>query len=388
MIKLCYIVTVPMTLDLLLRGQLAFMRRMGFEVSVICSPGEKAVAAAEREGVRFYAIEMTRSLNPFGDARALVSLVAALRGIGPHIVNASTGKGGPLGIIAAGAAGVPIKIYNLRGYMPDRAGATLRPVFKMVEGAACAMSDAVFAVSMSLADRYEGRPRVLASGSSNGVDTVRFDPERIFAEKLNNLRAGLGIPVDAAVVGFVGRLVMGKGIGELIAAWPVIREEIPKARLLIIGPEEEHDRLPEVIRQELASPGVLRMDYVENEDMPYYYSMMDVLAFPSHSEGMPNAPLEAAAMEVPCVAVRACGSVDAVVDGITGALVEKGNPVALAAAVNRYLMDETLRRSHGAAARARVLHEFRPEVVWNALYAEYVRLLMLKGLKPPRPVGS
>jgi glycosyltransferase involved in cell wall biosynthesis len=127
---------------------------------------------------------------------------------------------------------------------------------------------------------------------------------------------------------------------------------------------------------------------------PPLYASMDVLVLPTYREGFPNTPLEAAAMKLPVVATRIPGCVDAVADELTGILVPPGDPWSLAEAIRRYLGDETLRHGHGAAGRVRVLREFRQEALWEALHAEYERLLTARGVvdaeQPPiaRAAGS
>src|SRR6266536_5886872 len=102
---------------------------------------------------------------------------------------------------------------------------------------------------------------------------------------------------------------------------------------------------------------------------------MDVVVLPSHREGMPNVALEAAAMELPIVATDVPGCVDAVQDGFTGTLVPVGDIGALRDALRRYVEDPQLRSSHGAAARRRVLEDFRQEAIWSAIALEYRTLL-------------
>jgi len=85
--------------------------------------------------------------------------------------------------------------------------------------------------------------------------------------------------------------------------------------------------------------------------------------------------LEAAAMGVPILAGRVTGSVDAVVDGVTGILVPARDSAALGQAMSMYARDEKTRKAHGIAGRQRAIAEFRPESLWKAQYEEYIRLL-------------
>ena len=156
------------------------------------------------------------------------------------------------------------------------------------------------------------------------------------------------------------------------------------AALLLVGPWEGGDRASAAVRRGLESDTrVFLVGHVAN--VATFYRSMDLFVFPSHREGFPNAPMEAACMGLPVIATAVVGCIDAVVNDITGTLVPPRDAAALAMAIRRYLRDPELRQRHGLAGRERVLREFRPEAIWEALYQAYVRLLREKGFPIPEP---
>ena len=385
--KLLYVVTHPVSARFLLSGQLAQMKAWGFDVTVISSPGPDLDVVREREGVRTIAVPMARAMSPLGDAVALARLARVLRAERPHIVNASTPKAGLLGMLAARAAGVPARIYLVRGLRLETSRGATRRILETTERVASASADCVVCVSASLRRAYEeggyapaAKLRVLAAGSSNGVDAARFEVTDSARERARAVRAQLGIPEDARVIGFVGRVVRDKGIGELLDAFERLKRS--DAYLLVVGGDFAGDRVePELAVRARAIPRVVSVGQVG--DPAPYYAAMDLLAFPSLREGFPNVPLEAAASGIPVVGFRATGVVDAVDDGRTGQLVDKGDVRGLADAMAAYLGDDSRRRAHGAAGRDRVIRFFAREVVWRAWADEYIRLLEERGLPLP-----
>jgi glycosyltransferase involved in cell wall biosynthesis len=278
-----------------------------------------------------------------------------------------------------------VRIYHVRGLPFVTATGHRRRLLRATEWISCTLAHRVLAVSHSMraiavAEGLcpPGKIKVLLGGSGNGVDaTARFRPQPETVRR--DERARLGIPPDALVIGFVGRLVRDKGVLELAEAWRTLRERHPSCHLVLAGRiEEEEDAIPpHVVAALRADPRVHLPGSVR--EMPALYAACDVVALPTYREGFPNVALETAAMALPIVATSIPGCVDAVVDGETGALVAPRDAAALGAALDRYLRDPALRVAHGRAARDRVLREFRQEAIWEAVAAEYEALLAARG---------
>lgn len=380
-IRLLHLTTVALSVGFL-SGQARQMREWGIELHILSSPGDELELFAAREGARAHAVQMERRITPLRDLVAVFRISRILRSVRPHVVHAHTPKAGLLGMIAAWFARVPVRIYHLHGLRFTTRRGLGRFLLRCTEKISCMLAHRVLCVSASLRDAavLEGiclaeKTRVLLRGSINGIDVARFQPAD--ARTRAAARTALGIPHDAFVLGFVGRVVRDKGIVELAAAWQVLREMFADLRLLIVGPVETQDPVPAEVLDALRSDARVTLRGLDWETPPLY-AAMDLLVLPTYREGFPSTILEAAAMGLPVVATRTTGCVDAVEDGVTGTLVSPRDKTELAEAIARYRIDTRLRREHGEAGRARVWKEFRQEAVWNALRAEYFALLFSK----------
>ena len=351
----------------MLSGQCRFLMRNGFRVTVVTSAGEDLETFGTEEGAETIAVKMARGPSLFADLRSLARLYLLLRSLRPDIVEAGTPKAGLLGTIAAWLARVPIRIYTLHGLRLETAQAPLRLLLAASERLAMALAHRVLFVSPSLRGHavelgllHPSKAVIAAWGSANGVDVSRFD-------------AAFRRPPGSRVLGFVGRLTRDKGVEELYTAFRVLRREFPDLKLLLLGDFEAGDPVDPAVRQAIERDrSVARPGFVD--DPAPFYGDLDILALPSYREGLPGVALEAGAAGRPVVAARVTGSVDAVVDGVTGLLVPPRDPQALAQALASLLRDPERARAMGRAGRARVEAEFQPERLWAAKLALYRRL--------------
>ena len=385
--RILNVVTSSLSLRFL-DGQLEYLGRKGYEVTVVSSAGEE-LQREEGDGVRAIALPMAREISPWEDLVSLWRLVREILLLGPTITNVATPKAGLLGGLAAWLCGVPCRYYTLLGLRCETTSGLKRRVLLLTERIACTCAHRVICVSESLRDKAielgvvdDGRTLVFASGSCNGVDAKRFIATAEILMRAGQIREDLGIPTNAPVVGFVGRLTNDKGISELVEAYLALRTEIPELRLLLVGEMEKGDPLPARIRRCIESErGIIRTGFVQ--DPSGYYHVMNVFAFPTHREGFGIVTLEAHAAGKPVVAARATGVADAVVDGVTGILVPVGDARALTSALASVIGNGRLAAALGSAGRERVLREFRQEIIWEALAKEYSRMLQAKGLTVP-----
>src|SRR5262249_35190033 len=159
-----------------------------------------------------------------------------------------------------------------------------------------------------------------------------FDYEHRSASKRE-----LGWPEEQPVVGTVGRLATQKGIETLLESSPLVREQIPDVRFVIVGDGELRSRI-EQRATTLSLEGAWKI-IGQGDDYLRYLRAFDVFAFPSLWEGPPYAPIEAMAVGTPVVATSVIGNTDLIAHEDTGLLVGMQDHQSMADAIVRVLRD-------------------------------------------------
>lgn len=374
-----WIVPSWFTLHYHLSGRIAFLRTRGFDIHVVSNPDPRALETLEAQNAPYYPMDIARGIAPCRDLMTLYQLVQVIRRTGADLIGASTKKGGFLGAIAAHLTGRPM-LYVVRGLEIGKPGRVMRWLFRWIERFTCALADRILMISKSnLAYFLEHRicPAakmiMLGSGSSNGVDVDLFcrTPAVIKAGRV--LRQEMGIPEEATVLGFVGRLSAEKGIKELEQVWGELRSRYSTVHLLVVSPPEVDPQISMSIERMQADTHVHFTGFMP--DPVPAYAAMDCLVLPSHSEGFGVVVIEAGAMQVPTVATRVPGCVDAVVSGQTGLLVDANSPTALFRGIERLLLNSAERRTFGVNARQRCVAEFSQRIIWQEISDLYDRMI-------------
>lgn len=361
---------------LVLRGRLRALREAGFRVTLVSSPGELLKRTALSESVESIEIPMRRRIAPIADLVSLFRLWRLLRNLKPDIVEFGTPKAGLLGTLAARFCGVPRRIYLLRGLKLEATTGLKRRVLLAAERLAASSAHIVICNSESLRARAlalgvapAAKLYLLGGGSSRGVDMDVYSPGK------SDVRERYGLPHDAPVVGFVGRLTRDKGLPELVEAFDAILQAEPKAHLLLVGWfDASEDMLGNDVRRRIeCHPRIHLTGFVEGTAA--FYRAMDVMVLPTWREGFPNVVLEAGSTGIPVITTMSTGSRDSVVPEVTGLLIPPGYPEAITEAVVKLLRDPELRQRMGQAARAWVQKHYINERVLGLTAAYYKELL-------------
>jgi len=310
--------------------------------------------------------------RPGKDLPSYYRMWRTLRSLRPDVVH--TRNLGTLDMqLAAVAAGVRRRVHGEHGWSPsDPQG--LDPRNLRLRRMLRALPQGYVAMSRDIARWLEqgvGVPAARIRQLYSGVDTERFRPDGPVPSDLPwpSPSGGVARPI---IVGTVGRLDPIKNQRGLLRAFRAILERHPdwrdRVRLIIAGDGPLRGELAPLASElglgdSVWFPGA-------RPDVPALMRAMDVFVLPSINEGISNTILEAMATGRPVVASRTGGNPELVVDGLTGALYDPDEESALAASLENYVQQSDLRRSHGEAARRRVVEQFSLEAM-VARYGEF-----------------
>lgn len=335
----------------------------GWEVHFVSSGGPLLESLAGE--VEVHEISMRRDPAPLPDLVSLVKWLRVMAKTGPDLVVAGTPKASLLGMLASTVFRVPHRIYWVHGLRLETTAGAKRTLLKAIEMVTGALATDLVAVSPSLQRKLvdmriapETKVHVLGKGSTQGVDLGVFRPRD---EQSIELARDLGLDDHVLTIAFIGRLTRDKGIADLGVALGELQKRGHDFQVLLVGPAE--DELGQQFETNLHEAGIPVVSVGQVPDASPYYPVADIFCLPSYREGLPNSVLESFAAEVPVVATRVTGNSDVIEDGRTGLLVETNNPMDLADALERFLVDRSFADTVASNAKQYVEEFFDSEVV-------------------------
>jgi glycosyltransferase involved in cell wall biosynthesis len=378
--RLLRITTVPMSLKVLLDGQLDFFQEQGFEILSVSADGSEVKDLRERN-IPHVVVQMTRKITPFKDFFSLLRLIRVLKKFKPDIVHSHTPKAGLLGMFAAWLINVPVRLHTVAGLPLMEAAGIKKWILIFTERITYACANVVYPNSAGLLQFIQreiktGTPlRVIGNGSSNGINTTVFKRSPVLELQALDIRKSHGISEKDIVFSFVGRIVRDKGIGELINAFKKLRAHYGKGGrkiyLLLVGTfEQDLNPLRESDFRFLHECAEVILPGYQKDVRPWIVAS-DIFVFPSYREGFPNVVMQASCLEIPCIVSDINGSNEIITHGKNGLIVTPKDADQLFDAMQKLSENPAERQRFGALSRMHVVRNFDQQYIWHELLREY-----------------
>ena len=368
--KCIRISTIPLSLDVLLQGQLRMLSEH-YEVVGVSSPGEELDKVAQREGIRTIAVPMERKISPFKDLVSLFRLIRLFHREKPWMVHSLTPKAGLLAMTAAWICRVPVRIHMFTGLVFPTTTGLKQKILMATDSITCACATNVLPEGKGVKKdlehfRITSKPlQIIGNGNINGIDLEYFDrtPEVLeLAEKYRK--------EEVVTFCFVGRIVRDKGMNELVAAFQRLHQAYPNTRLVLVGPfEEKLDPVLPETRQVIEQHAAIEWMGWQNDIRPFL-AASEVFVFPSYREGFPNVVLQAGAMGLPSIVTDINGSSEIITEGVNGSIIPSQDEEALYKAMEK-LLDTEVRRKLAQQARPQIANRYERKALWKELLKFY-----------------
>lgn len=372
--KICFVTTISLTIKSFLMDFADYLvKEHGYKVYFMCDTDEE-MHKLLKPGMHYLPIPMKRGIS-FDGVKVIMQMKKIFKREKFDIVQYATPNASLYASIAAKKAGLKNRLYTHWGsrYMGYEGGLG-RTIFKTLEKMACKNSTIIETESFSLMEYSikdglypREKASVIWNGSACGVKLENYELSQREAWR-RQIRSKYGIPDDAIVFGWCGRITRDKGHNELFAAFRKLNETNKKARLLMVG---AHDNV-ETIDQELFKwakecKEVIFTGPVPGDHVPAMYSAMDVFCSLSYREGFGLVVIEAAAMKLPGIVTDVPGQIDTIVNGETGLLVPAKEIEPVVKAMEFYINNPDKLVEMGENARRDVEEKYEQQHLFSLL---------------------
>lgn len=372
--KLCFVITDAISFNVLMKGQLEYLKSKGHEITLVCGGGKQQIDDLKKRnvGVVKY-INFSREVNLWRDLYCLIQLSYYLIFNRFDSVIYSTPKALLLTSLASFISLQKNRICIFRGRAYENYTGLAFKFFSVLDYLSIKLSSKVFFISNSLKEQFVKEAliradvaNIVASGSSNGISSSFFE-NKFDEEKLTKLKKLINYSQKDFIIVFVGRHCLEKGIVE----WEQIINNLQGKGIKFISAGQIEDEVAKGVINDLC-----RLDnyyYLGHTSVRELFEISDIHLFLSYREGFGNVAIEAAATGVPTLGYDVVGVKDSV-SGVSGTLFKKYDVKNISSEIIRLLRDGNLEKSYDKKAmKAWVAANFNQEYLWNEYEKQYTK---------------
>jgi glycosyltransferase involved in cell wall biosynthesis len=362
--KILHVASISFSLKYFVGNQFSYFKKRGYDYTVVCSDSEDLRNYSNLMKFSIFPLPIIRAINPIQDLKSIYHLYKYIKAEKFDIIIAHSPKGGLIGMTAAFFAKTPRRIFFRHGLVFETTKGFTKYLLIYIEKIIAFFAQRIVCVSPSILKQSQlynlnsgNKNIILNKGTCNGIDINRFKAKKnSFIENKKE---------EKIVIGFVGRLSRDKGIIELIEGWRIILKNNKNIELLLVGPFDERDLLPEIIVNEIRNTDtIVQVGYID--DTSSVYNDIDIFILPSYREGFPTVVLEASATAIPVITTRATGCIDSIIENQTG-IYTNINSIDIARAIQFYIDNPRIRIEHGQNGRFFVESNFTEDVIYNEI---------------------
>ena len=377
-IKLCVSTTTSGSISTFILPMVPKLKELGFDVTFVtsCAPGFVEQCP---DYVKVYDYPVKRGFDFVGTIRSTLRFKRLCKQEHFDMVIYSTINASLYCAYGAKHAHVPVRVKNQWGMRYVGFEGWRRVFVRCLEKYTCTCATDIRNVSeknkaLSVADGLykPEKCKIVGKGGTIGIDLSLYDL-RNKERYRQSIRKQYGIPDDALLYCFVGRIRSDKGVGELLTAFDIINTNYPNTWLMMVGGDEAVGALSGLLEKAKLNKQIVFCGFVPKQKVMECISASDVLVHPTYREGFGMVLQEAAAMELPTITTDIPGASEAIENGVTGLLAKKQDVDTLVDCMEK-MLDEPLRIKFGKAGRKRIETDFERNMMIDRLCKDWLAM--------------
>lgn len=373
-IKICALTTISKTMDWFVCDIMRKLSENGYEITLICNM-EDGFAERNADYAECIDLKMSRGVS----ARELFKTPFKLRKLFKQkkfdVIYYMSPNASFYAALGGWLARIPLRVYSQTGLRYASFSGIKRVIFRMLEKMICLLSTHIkaqspknrqFAINEGLCK--SDKISVVGIGGTTGVLLEQCDAFD-HVEMKRTMREKYNIPLDAFLFGYVGRVNVDKGIGELLEAFETVQNENKNVWLALVGMIDDVNPISDdLMKRAKANGHIIFTGNVPPSEVYQHMAMFDALTHPTYREGFGKVLQEAMGMRLPIITTDIPGPSEVVEDGISGILVPVKDKEALSSAMKKLYSDKALCEKLSSAGRKRAETYFdRPIMLKNQL---------------------